>query len=251
MFKHLSALVVAIGLTLLGPAFPAMAQKISVVTEEMAPYNFTGNDKVLTGLATDVVKEIFKRAQLDYDIKSYPWARAYLIAQSTPNVAIYSMGRNDEREPMFKWVGTIVQREVYLYKLAARPELKANTLGDVKGMALGGVRAGVRTMYLQKEGLPVAEVTDDSTNLQKLLVKRIDAFPIDEPNLVYLSRMAGVDFDVFEKLLKLDKLSGGLNLAFSLGTPDETVAKARVALEGMHKDGSLKQITARWSTKRK
>jgi polar amino acid transport system substrate-binding protein len=232
-------------------ASPAFAEKVSVVTEEMAPYNFSDEkDKTVKGLSTELVHEILKRAAIDYQIDVYPWARSYRMAQEIPNVAIYSMGRNEERERLFKWVGVIVNREVFLYKLKGRPEIKANTLADLKPYRLGGIREGARTMYLKKEGLPVEEATDDASNLKKLQSKRIDAFPIDEPNLVYLSERNGIDFDSMERLLKLEKMSSDLYMAFSLTTPDETVDKCRAALVGMVKDGTFNKITAKWQKKK-
>ena len=116
--------------------------------------------------------------------------------------------------------------------------------------SLGGIRDGIRTMYLKKEGLAVEESTDDASNIKKLQSRRIDAFPIDEPNLVYLSERNGVDFDSMERLMKLEKLSGGLYLAFSLQTADETVDKCRAALDSMVKDSTFNRITAKWLRKK-
>jgi len=238
----------ALAILFCGPAF---ADKVAVVTEEMAPYNFLDEkDKTVKGLSTELVHEILKRANIDYQIDVFPWARSYRMAQESPNVAIYSMGRNEEREKLFKWVGIVVNREVFMYKLKGRPEVKASTLEDLKAYKLGGIRDGARTMYLKKEGLTVEEATDDASNIKKLQSKRIDAFPIDEPNLVYLSEKNGVDFDSMERLLKLEKMSGGLYMAFSLKTADETVEKCRAALDSMLKDGTFNKITAKWLKKK-
>ena len=231
---------------------PASAEKVAVVTEEMAPYNFLDEkDQSVAGLSTELVHEILKRADVEYQIRLYPWARAYRMAQEAPNVAIYSIGRNDEREKLFKWVGVIVNREVFLYKLKGRPDIRANSLEDLKAYKLGGIRDGARTMYLRKEGLAVEEATDDASNIKKLQTRRIDAFPIDEPNLVYLAQKNGVDFESMERLIKLEKMSGGLYLAFSLNTADDTVDKCRVALDGMVKDGTFHKITTKWLARKK
>lgn len=243
--------VLATGVALVLAGSPVAAQKIAIVTEEMAPYNFLDEkDKTVKGLSTELVHEILTRAHVEFQIEVFPWARSYRMAQDMPNVAIYSMGRNEEREKLFKWVGVVVNREVFLYKLKGRPEIKATSLEDLKAYRLGGIRDGVRTMYLKKEGLAVEEATDDSSNIKKLQSRRIDAFPIDEPNLVYLSERNGVDFDSMERLMKLEKMSGGLYLAFSLKTADETVDKCRAALDGMVKDGTFNKITAKWLKKR-
>jgi len=238
----------AIGLVALAAlSTPVSAQKIQVVTEEMAPYNFTDEkDKSITGMSTEVVREILKRAKIDYDIKSYPWVRAYKTAQDDPNTAIYSMGRNAEREKMFKWVGIVAKRDVYLYKLKSRTDIKANSLEDLKPYTFGGIRDGIRTVYLQNEGLKVDVVTDDISNIKKLQSGRIDAIPSDHLALMALAKNAGVDFNSLEKMYKLDKLSGGLSMAFSLNTPDEVVEKCRAALDSIVKDGTFDKITAKW-----
>lgn len=251
MAKHLAFVLAMAWAAIALAASPTGADRVTVVTEEMAPYNFLDEkDKTVKGLSTELVQEILKRAAVDYQIEVFPWARSYRMAQDSPNVAIYSMGRNDEREKMFKWVGVIVNREVFLYKLKGRPEIKANQLADLKPYRLGGIRDGVRTMYLQREGLSVEEATDDTSNLKKLQSRRIDAFPIDEPNLVYLAERNGIDFESMERLLKLEKMSGGLYMAFSLKTPDDTVEKCRAALNAMVKDGTFNKITAKWLKKK-
>ncbi len=250
MKRHFVSVLMA-GAALAFTGGSVFAGKVAVVTEEMAPYNFTDEkDKSVKGLSTELVQEILKRANIDYQIDVFPWARSYRMAQQDPNVAIYSMGRNEERETMFKWVGVIVNREVFLYKLKGRPDIKASSVAELKPYRLGGIRDGMRTMYLKKEGLSVEETTDDSGNLKKLQSRRIDAFPIDEPNLVYLSEKNGVDFDSMERLLKLEKMSGSMYMAFSLKTADETVEKCRTALDSMVKDGTFNKITAKWLKKK-
>lgn len=244
MKKYMAVMLAAL-FTMSAPVF---ADKIQVVTEEMAPYNFTDEkDKSITGLSTEVVKEVFKRAKIDYDIKSYPWARTYKMGQEEPNTAIYSMGRNPDREKMFKWVGIVAKRDVYLYKLKSRADVKAGSLEDLKPYTFGGIRDGVRTVYLQKEGLKVDVVTDDISNIKKLQAGRIDAIPSDNLALIALAKASGVEFSSLEPMYKLDKLSGGLSMAFSLNTPDDTVEKCKVALDSMVKDGTFDKITAKWS----
>ena len=53
---------------------PALALKL--LTEENPPLNYTENKK-LTGMGTDVVQEMGKRAKLKLDIEVMPWTKAY------------------------------------------------------------------------------------------------------------------------------------------------------------------------------
>mgnify|MGYP000378818409 CR=1 FL=1 len=245
MYKHLLTSFAI----LLASTSSVWAEKVLVVTEEFAPYNFTDETGNITGLSTEIVREVLKRAKLDHAIESQPWARAYRTAQDNSNVAIYSIGRNEEREKLFQWVGVVATWDMYLYKLKSRTDVQASKVADLKSYILGGVRDDVRTMYLLKEGFAVDIVTDDINNIKKLQIGRIDAFATDEMALMALAKKAGVDFNSMEKLLKLDKLSTGLSMAFSLKTPEETVEKCRVALESMKKDGSFNKIAAKWRRK--
>ena len=248
MKKHLLVLL-ATAIVYLPNTFAA---KITVVTEEMPPYNFKDEkSRSITGMSTEIVKEILRRSHLDYSIELYPWAKSYRLAQDNPNVAIYSIARSADREKKFKWVGAVALRTVYLYKLKDRTDLNVKKLDDLKPYKLGGIRDGVRTQYLVDRGFTVETVSDDANNIIKLQTKKIDAFPADELALAALSEKHGFDYGSMEKLMKLDEVSGSLYLAFSLKTPDETVEKCRAALESMKKDGVFDRLAAKWQPKSK
>lgn len=225
---------------------PVAAQEVLVVTEEYPPYNFTDENRRISGLSTEVVEEVLRRAGLTYSIQSLPWARAYQTAQQDANVLIYSIGRNAEREAKFKWVGAIAHWNVHMIKLKRRADVRASRLEDLRSYVLGGVRDDVRTQYLTGEGFTLDLVTDDISNIRKLQLDRIDAFPADELQLRALAVKAGVEIDTMEKFFKLDKLFGELYMAFSLKTPDSLVARCRAALESLRKDGGLRRIDEKW-----
>ena len=225
-----------------------MGEKIIAVTEEYPPYNFTDQGKI-TGLSTEVVETMLKKAQVDYLLTSYPWARAYKMAQEDNNVLIYSIGRSEQREKMFKWVDVIAPYDIYLFKLKERKDIVIKSLNDAKKFKIGVVQDDVRAQFLQAEGFPVStgnagiEITaKDESNIKKLEAKRIDMFPIDEVACSYLAKLNGIDFGKLDKAFKIDKLSSGLYVAFSLKTPDATVAKCKKALDEMKKDGSYQKI---------
>lgn len=223
-------------------AASAGSQTLTVVTEEYPPYNYQGSDKKITGMATEVVTEILKRTKINYKLGIYPWARAYQVAQDAPNVLIYSIGRNDQRENLFKWVGVIAPYDVYLYRLKSRPEVKVDQMTDVKRYRIGAVRDDVRAQYLEKAGVPLDLVIEDSANAKKLASQRIDLFPIDELALVALYKREGLDPASVVKVFKLEALSAGLYMAFSKQTPDEMVRKCKAALAEIKRDGTFDRI---------
>jgi len=245
--KKLSALF--LGLLFAGSLF---AQKINVVTEEYPPYNYTESGKV-TGLATEVVEAILKKAGVDYHLTSYPWSRAYKMAQEEANTMIFSIGRSEQREKLFKWGDMIVPYDIYFFKLKERKDIVVKSLADAKKYKIGVVQDDVRAQFLVTEGFsastggPGYETTSkDESNIKKLDAKRIDLFPIDEAACSYLAKLNGIDFSKLERAYKIDKLSSGLYFAFSLKTPDAVVTKCKTALAEMKKDGSYQKIADKY-----
>lgn len=225
-------------------ALAASAQPLTVVTEEYPPYNHLDENRQVVGLSTEVVKEVLRRAKLPYRINLYPWARAYHLAQNQPNVLIYSIGRNSQREAMFQWVDVIAPYNVFLYRLKSRPEVQVQRIDELTRFRVGAVRDDVRAQYLEKIGIPADLVVDDSANAKKLASGRIDMFPIDEIAMAALYRREGMDPNSVEKALALPDLSSGLYMAFSLQTAPDIVERCRTALRDMRRDGTLEKIKA-------
>jgi polar amino acid transport system substrate-binding protein len=234
-------------LALLLLASSAWAQTLTVVTEEYPPYNFQdGKTHRISGMATEVVEEVLKRTKTSYKLGIYPWARAYQMAQDAPHVLIYSIGRNEQRETLFKWVDVIAPYDVYLYRLKSRPEVKLTSMGDVKHYRVGAVRDDVRAQYLEKADVPLDLVIEDSANAKKLASRRIDLFPIDELALVALYKREGLDPASVVKVFKLEALSAGLYMAFSKQTPDDLVNRCKAALAEIKKDGTFEKIRVKY-----
>jgi polar amino acid transport system substrate-binding protein len=227
---------------------PVFGQSLQVVTEEYPPYNYSENGKVL-GFCTDVVKEVLKRANIDHSIHSYPWSKSYKMAQSQPNVLIYSIGRNVEREPLFKWVDVIAKTEVYFYKLKSRRDIKIKKLDDIKKYKIGAVRDDFRAQWLMKQGFTnqLELVPDDRHNMRNLFAHKIDIFPIGEYVAYHISHQEGHAFNDLEKTMYVKDLSADLYMAFSNQTPDVVVEKCKKALFEIRKDGTYEKIKSKYA----
>lgn len=233
-------------LTVLAVAASVCAQGITVVTEEYPPYNFLDSKKKISGMATEVVEEVLRRARLDYKLAIYPWARAYQLAQDAPNVLIYSIGRSEQREHLFKWVDVIAPYDVSLFRLRGRSDIQIGQLADAKRFRIGAVRDDIRAQYLEKEGLKPDLVNDDSANVKKLATGRIDMFPIDGFGMIALYQREGIDPRTVVEVIKLEALSAGLYMAFSKQTPDDVVNTCKTALAEIKRDGTFERIRVKY-----
>lgn len=217
-----------------------------IVTEELPPFNFTKNNEV-TGTSTRVVNLVLKRLDIDAKIQVLPWARAYLIARKKRNVLIFSIGRTQSREKLFKWVGEIAPMKYYFFALSTRKDIKIDTLDDAKKYIMGTVVDGMGEGYLLNNGF-VKEQNLVSTvglksNFEMLLKGRIELW--ESPEAVAYNFVESLNYphDIIKKAHYISELSSqGLQMAFSLDTDDAIVERFKRALKEIKDNGSYSEI---------
>jgi polar amino acid transport system substrate-binding protein len=218
------------------------AEGIVVVTEDSS-YAYL-RDGMLTGPGTQVVERVLATAVLDdYRIQLYPWARAYEMALHEPNVLIYPIIRNAERDPFFKWVGEITQANTWLYRLREQSDINPHSLDEARPYSVGVARGDIRHLYLQGKGFKRLVVsTTKRDSFQKLLKHQIQLLPMSEREARLLSSEAQVDFALLEAVGTMDDIPASIYIAFSLDTPDDIVARARAAFEQLKASGEVDRL---------
>jgi polar amino acid transport system substrate-binding protein len=108
----------------------AEGERLNIVTEEWAPYNYSDNGS-LKGFSVDIARAIAKDLKADIDIQIFPSIRAKLMLEGNPRTMMITMLRTAEREDKYKWVGPLVDSSIYFYKKKGDP-LVITTLEDVK-----------------------------------------------------------------------------------------------------------------------
>ena len=215
-------------------------RRVEVVTELSAPLQTEMNGKV-GGVASDIVLELFRRANWQPDIEMMPWARAYQNALARPNVAIYSIARTPEREEHFEWIGPIVPIQFGIYRLRSRHDISVTSLSDLRRYTIGVVQGDVRHLYLQKQGMQdfpegnLNTVSYQELNYRKLFAGRIDLIVMGSMTCV----TKRVDCEQLSLVHTLDELSEGLYLALRKGSDPTLVASLQSAFSTMYKDGKL------------
>jgi polar amino acid transport system substrate-binding protein len=227
---------------LLGSVLPAAGQTIRAVTEESS-YTYVRDGKV-AGPATEIVEATLKRAGLaDHKLALYPWARAYDMALREPNTLIYLIARTPAREAQFKWAGEFLRIEYHLYKLRSRKDVNVRNLADAKAYSVGVMRDDVRQQYLQSRGFDKLVVSArNSDSVRMLLDGRVQLLPLPDIDMQRFCREANIDPSALEKVLTLNEMTTGIYMAYSRGTPDDTVTRTRAAFDQLKGEGVVGRL---------
>ncbi|KFJ92548.1 amino acid ABC transporter substrate-binding protein [Pseudomonas sp. 1-7] len=241
MFKRL---LVALGgslVVLTGVARAEVDPNYSVVllTENFPPYNMAVNGKNfaqeenIDGIAVDIVKEMFKRAGVQYNLTlRFPWDRIYKLALEKPGYGVFVTARLPEREALFKWVGPIGPDDWVLLAKGDSP-LSLASLDEAKQYRIGAYKGDAISQYLTEKGVEHSTSLRDQENARKLMSGQIDLWATGDPAGRYLAKQEGVSG--LRTVLRFD--SAELYLALNKEMPDEIVAKLQAALDQMRAEG--------------
>lgn len=224
------------------------AETLHLVTEDYPPFNMRlsgenagSSDDPLTGISTDIVRELFRRAGIGYTIRIYPWKRAYDMALRKPGYGVFSTTRTPEREPLFKWVGPLVPNDWILMAKKSR-NIKINSLKDAHKYDIGGYKGDATSIFLKKKGFSLQYVRRDYLNARKLNLDRIDLWATGSLKGPYLAKKEGISGLEQVFLFKQTVLS----IAFNLSVSDDKISKLNQGLRNMEADGTRDRIFRRY-----
>lgn len=248
LFGNFMKFSLLILLSLLIISSNAFGKGIKVIAEEWPPFSFQNNESI-TGFAIEIIEELIKDAGLEQDgsIEIWPWARALIEIQKRSNILITAMNRSKDRENLFKWVGPISPRQIWLYKLASRDDISLRSLEDAKSYQIGVVKGSSSASYLIKndfiESTALQTITFEVQNIKKLLLGRVDliAFSLSEVAWQLKRQTPPVSISMVEPTLLISD-DTQYYIALSKQVPDSIIIQLQNAFDQLKKDGRYKKI---------
>lgn len=234
---------------LLCPVLAGAGDNLLVLTEENPPLNYS-QDGSVTGCVTEIVRRLLKTTGNESTpIELYPWARAYKVAQERDNVVLYTTARTKDRETLFKWVGPVGERDMWIWKLRERTDIQVTSLDDAKRYSFSIVPKSAGELYLSAHGFSEQQLKympHDTQTVTTFLLGRNDFVLKTRLGMAYSLRRLGKGTELVEPVLKLPS-DGDYYLAFSRTTPDAIVARFQQALDELKASGGYEEIYARWT----
>ncbi len=248
---HVNRTVGMILLTLMLSVFPVTGASqepatIRITNGEWPPY--LGSEEPYYGLASRIVTEAFERAGYRVEYGFFPWSRSLYLAREGVWDGTAVWFSNPERVRNFHLSDPIILSE---YVFFHRNDLVFDweTVGD-----LAGYQIGITSDYAYGEAFDraVAEgvietetVFRDELNFRKLLMGRIDLFPID---LVVAAHMIDREFDAEEaarlawhpRPIRSDRLK--LMLSRHVPENEERIEAFNQALMEMRREGRIEDL---------
>ena len=212
-------------------------EPIKLTTESYPPFNMITRTGVVSGISTDIVREMFKRSQIPVEIEMLPWNRAYGMAQESPNVGVFSTTRTSEREKLFKWVSPLTLNN-WVFLAKKDRNIRLTSLEDAKKYRIGGYRGDAIALYLESKGFNLDLVSRDDLNALKLARGRIDLWATGHLLGPYLAKQQRID-GLVDVLTFKETVMG---VAFHPETSDAVIVRLNTTLQEMYVDGTIDRI---------
>ncbi len=227
---------------------PTRASDLVAYTEQLPPLNYQDGAQ-LTGFATDLLRMAAHDADLSLSIELQPWARAYRTVLETPDTLIFSMTRIHEREPLFYWVGPISPRQIKLYRLNARRDIRIQAEADLMRYSHGAMFESAAAKKLAGLGLQPGQGLDlgatDEITLKKLLLGRTDTVAMLDWAMAWQLKQQHLNPQLVRPIWLLD---GGSQYWFALNrnTPLHKVKRLQAALNQISTDGRMQALRQKY-----
>ena len=216
---------------------------LRILTADNPPLNFS-RDGEITGLATDVVRELIKRTDTRGDIEMTTWPAGYRALSDQANVALFSTVMTAERKGLFQWVGPLVTLDTNLYALKGSGIEIANLDQARKAGKIATVSKYYSEQMLAAESFTnTVSCPDRATSLRQLLDGKVQLVASSNTEMPVALENAGVSADAVKSAFTLS--TDLVYVAFSKDTSRALVARWQDELDAMKRDGTFARIYAR------
>ena len=222
--------------------------ELLVMTEQFPPFNYIEGEAI-KGLSTQIVRKLFKRAQLRYHIDLVPWKRAYNTALNQPNTIIYTMAKTKSRIDKFHWIGKISNRKLSLFRLKNRQDLAHLTLQEAKEkVKIATIWGDASTERIKELGFKeenitlIRDVISGNLCVNHVMKGRSDYFPMNPYSFKY--RIIKGEFpDIFSDQFVIHD-ADGYYIAANINTNPDIIRALKNSYKKLEKEGFVSKIVS-------
>ncbi|AXE32720.1 hypothetical protein DK842_15610 [Chromobacterium phragmitis] len=191
------------------------------------------------GVVVDIVREMGRRANINFRIVFYPQARSRLLAERQAD-ACFPGAHLPELSDKYKWSAPVGQMRMVM--LARDDDVRdVRGLEQAKALRVGAMRGTMVAARLKEMGLALDESADSQSGMEKLKLGRLDLWAMLDVGVASLAgRLAMPKPRVAWVIGTLD-----VSLACNLKVDDSLLARVDKAIAEMRADGSMGRFDLR------
>jgi polar amino acid transport system substrate-binding protein len=216
-------------------------ERLVLLTEENAPYNFTDPATGrLTGAATEMLEAMLAETGIAHEFRVLPWIRGYNQTLATANTCLFSANRSADREQHFSWVPLLRRGGGWVIFSRADSALRLRTLEEAKRHPVLVVAGGPLEASMREQGFDVIPVKSESI-FRMLDRGRAELAVMGSLGGPWRARQTGV---AMRPQLMLERVD--LWLACNRETPAAILKALEASLERLESSGQADLIHARY-----
>ncbi len=226
--------------------FPAFCEEVTILTTQDSPPTSFFIDGKLTGFAVEYTKAVQKAVGHTGNIEAQSGIRILTEASKKPNILLFSVSRNENRENKFHWIAHLTTRRNEFW---AKKEFTGSisSIEDAKKVkGIGVARGGNREKLLRDKGFAnLDRGTDELMNLKKLLGDRFSLIFISTVEAYSLTSQLNIPVDTIKPVYVVFQNDSWIAMSKN-GTSAETVNQWKNAAAKLKEDGTFKKIAEKW-----
>jgi len=172
---------------------PRPDRKVRFVCEDWRPFEYL-EDGRMQGLNVEIVERIMTTLRVPYEIRSYPWARAWVMAERGQADAVLSVSYHPDREDVLYYTdgqleagqqGTLPRDYLWISRYAFFTKNNHRDLtSDYQAILDRKLRVGLNQSYSYAETFPTEQLGtktyfDTESGFMGLIKGEIDLYPMD------------------------------------------------------------------------
>jgi len=226
------------------------AHSLNIVGDDAyAPYSYKEGSQ-FKGIYTDIIQQALERMKEKHSVKGMPWKRGLSSLQSKKVDALYPPYYRPEQRPYMAYSIDILDETPAIFCHKDNAGGLSKFPDDYKGKVIGR-NAGFVTPVIDeaaKNGIiKIQEVKGMSTNLQKLVNKRVDCYVNDRLSVLFeLKKMKAKGKYDGSSVVETSALPAEQGfLAIHINAPNTTknfINRFNETIKAMKADGSIQQV---------
>ncbi|MCX4026639.1 ABC transporter substrate-binding protein [Endozoicomonas sp. SM1973] len=227
----------------------AYCQPIHLLTNPFPPLHMTvsnngfGKDENVTGLATEIINQLFTRSNIKYTITLQPSAEeSQEIATHNNNYGVFTTFKTKQSQHIFKWVGPLFEED-WIILAPKNKRIVITQLSDLHKYRIGSYEQDEISKYLIKNGVKLIKAKGDVVNAAKLKLGKIDLWATSSlSGPVIAKRYSMHNLEVVYTFNR-----SALWLALNKNISDDTVSTLNTNLNQLRSEGFINSVVKKYS----